>query len=456
MDAITLKARENGPVSGSASMDGRLSALSPLQLGTDRSEPCRPVVLILTLAFPPDPHSGAARPGRFAKYLARFGYEPVVICQTTPGRTAGSAAVRRVPLPAPRRVARALAGLGRLAQRLLLPYDDGLPWAAHALVEAEAVLARRPIAAVLSTSPPAGSHLVALELKLRHGLPWVADFRDPLRGNPFRLRRWLFPYDRLLEGLLFRHADALIANTDTTADLWRRHHPGIDGKVSVIWNGFDPEDRFDPTPIDPGDRRVLAHVGALYGRRHPGRLLASLLRLILTGELAADRVCVRLVGPIDGGCFEANREVVDALRSRGCLEYDGRQVSRDEARRAGLRADYLLLLDLNEQEVDLQVPAKIFEYVRIGRPILAFTRRDSPVERILQGSGVPCRVVHHGASNAAVDDAVRGVFDLPTSSTRPSPWFEEQFDGRNQTRALAGILDRVRGGSPIPEASIND
>ncbi|MEO6809981.1 MAG: glycosyltransferase, partial [Isosphaeraceae bacterium] len=320
----------------------------------------------------------------------------------------------------------------------------------------EVVLAQRPVAAVLSTSPPVGSHLVALELKRRHGLPWVADFRDPLRGNPFRTRRWFFPYDGPLERLFFRQADALIANTDTMANLWRRHHRKIDGKVSVIWNGFDPEDQFDPTPPDSGSRRVLAHVGALYGRRHPGRLLASLVRLILAGELAADRVGVKLVGPIDGDCLEVNREAVDSLRSWGCLDYDGKQVSRDDARRAGLSADYLLLLDLNEQEVDLQVPAKIFEYVRIGRPILAFTRRGSPVERILKGSGVPYRAIHHDADDATVDDAVRGIFNLPASSTRPSPWFEEQFDGRNQTRALAGILDRVRGGSPIHEASIND
>src|SRR5690606_3036120 len=135
---------------------------SPLQLGTDCGESTRPVVLIVALAFPPDPLSGAARSGRFAKYLTLFGYEPIVICQRAPGQAAGSVAVRRVPSANPGYLSRILAGLGHLTQRHLLPYNDCIPWAAHALVEAEAVLAQRPVAAVLSTSPPVATHLVAL------------------------------------------------------------------------------------------------------------------------------------------------------------------------------------------------------------------------------------------------------------------------------------------------------
>jgi glycosyltransferase involved in cell wall biosynthesis len=402
------------------------------------------VVLIVTLAFPPDPLSGAARPGRFARYLTQFGYEPIVICQNAPGQTADSAAVRRVPLPAPSRAVRALAGLGHLAQRFLLPYNDSVPWAAHALVEAEAVLAERPVAAILSTSPPVGCHLVALELKRRYGLPWVADFRDPLWGNPFRTRRWIFPYDAMVERLLFRHADALIANTDTVAEFWLHRHRNVAHKVTVIWNGYDPEDRIEALSSTPADRRVLAHVGSIYGSRHPSRLFASLVRLIQAGKLVADRIGVRLVGPIDEDCLRVNRKAVDALRSWNCLEYDGKQVPQAEARQAVARADYLLLLDLNEQDADLQVPAKVFEYVQIGRPILAFTRRDSPTDRILRGSGVPYRAVYHDSSDAEADCEVSGLFDLSTDPVQPSVWFIEQFDGRNQTRKLAEILDAVR------------
>jgi hypothetical protein len=423
-----------------------LPASSLSRPGSDRdigSTP--PVVLIVATAFPPDPLSGAARPGRFARYVPQFGYRTIVICRGGSGPTTGPEAVRRVPHEAPGRKVRFLASVGDLVQRYLLPYDDNLPWVAHAMAEAEAVLAHHPVAAVLSTSPPVATHLVALWLKRRHGLPWVADFRDPLWGNPFRTRRWFFPYDAMVEHLLFRRADALIANTDTVAELWHRRHSDVGHKVTVIWNGFDPEDRIGALPPSLGEPRVLAHVGSPYGGRHPGALLASVVRLIRRGGLSAERTCIRLVGPVDEQGLRANQQAMDTLRGWGCLEYDGKQVSPDEARWAASRTDYLLLLDLNEQDADLQVPAKLFEYIRIGGPNLAFTRRDSPTDRILRESGVLCQVVYQGANDAEVDGEVRRLFDLPAEPRSPRAWFEEQFNGRNQTRMLAEILDAERG-----------
>ncbi len=411
------------------------------------SATARPVILIVAAAFPPDPVSGAARPGRFAKYLAEFGYEAIVISQASPEQAAGSPGVRRVPGPSPGLKSRALSGAGRFVQRYLVPYNDSLPWVAHALAEAEAVIGRHPVAAVLSTSPPLATHLVGLRLKRRHGLPWVADFRDPLWGNPFRSRRWIFPYDALVERRIFRHADALIANTDTTAEMWRLRHPRAAGKVNVIWNGYDPADSIDVPPVAGAGRRVLAHVGSLYGGRHPGRLLASLGRLLRRGEVAGDRLVVRLVGRIEDDCMRVIDEAGGDLKGRGCLEYDGRSVPTEEARRAAAEADFLLLLDLNEKSTDLQIPAKLFEYIRIGRPILAFTRTGSPTDRILLGSGVPCRVVDQDAGDDEVDRALLGLLEMPSDRVRPSAWFGDQFDGRNQTRMLADIVRSLRGGA---------
>jgi glycosyltransferase involved in cell wall biosynthesis len=334
--------------------------------------------------------------------------------------------------------------LARLTQRFLLPYNDGLPWAVHVLLEAESVLARRPIAAILSTSPPVGIHLAALRIKRRHRLPWIADFRDPIRGNPFRSRRWIYPYDRMVENRIVRHADALVANTDVVAEMWGRHHPEAVDKIHTLWNGFDPDDRARPLPPPPRDRRVLAHVGSLGPGRQPDVLLPSLVRLVESGELAADSFRVQLVGRIQNGRLEGDRSAEDKLRAWGCLEYDGHAVPRAEAQRAGAEADYLLLLDLNDEGASLQVPAKVFEYVQIGRPILAFTtRRDSPTERILRGSGVPYQIVHQDTPPDEVDRRVLRLFALPTEPVRPSAWFEEHFDGRKQVRDLARLLDEL-------------
>ena len=409
------------------------------------ADPARPVVLILCTAFPPDSITGAARPGRFARYLPEYGYEPIVICQAQPEQDSSEEWVRRVPPPVPGRAARLLGEAARVMQRYLLPYNDNLPWAAHALVEAESVLSLRRVAAVLSTSPPVACHLAALALRQHHRLPWVADFRDPLCGNPFRSRRWFFPYDTMLERLFFKHADALVANTDAVATLWEERYPGVSGKVRVIWNGYDPEARLASAMTSGGSRRVLAHVGSLYGGRHPGRLITSLARLVLRGELAPDSFLVRLVGVIEDSSLGIEAEAVAALESWGCLEYNGLNVPQAEARHAIAQADCLLLLDLNERNCSLQVPAKLFEYVQVGRPILAYTPRNSPTEHILSRCGVRYHVVDDEMSDPEADRAVLGFLALPTDPVPPNSWFENRFNGRNQAAELAAILDAESG-----------
>ena len=71
------------------------------------------------------------------------------------------------------------------------------------------------------------------------------------------------------------------------------------------------------------------------------------------------------------------------------MECNEALVPRAEAIRETAQADYLLLLDLTGLKQNIQVPAKIFDYLRIGRPILAFTTKASPSEWILELSGVP-------------------------------------------------------------------
>ena len=73
-------------------------------------------------------------------------------------------------------------------------------WRAHGRRALKRLLPEvRPDVGISSHEP---ATTLELGLALRgSGIPWVADFRDPLRDNPFRTRRWFFPYEALLERL---------------------------------------------------------------------------------------------------------------------------------------------------------------------------------------------------------------------------------------------------------------
>lgn len=397
-------------------------------------------VLIFAYYYPPENTSGAARPSRFARFLPEFGYQPRIV---SAGDRAegfrGAGAVLRVPDESAGAAARLGGRAGRLFQRWLLPYEEHLPWVSYAVEAGCRVAAERP-AAMLSTSPPIATHMAALAVKRRLGIRWIADFRDPMAGNPFRQSRRSRIYDPILERAVFRHADAVVANTSMAADVWRERYPQWRGKIHTIWNGFDPAEKLPVPRPGRGGRRVLAHVGNLYADRHPGALLHSLDRLMGRGLIDPETLRISLVGGIERMHLPMDQPPFSTFEERGWLERRG-VVPRAEAQQAAADADALLLLDINAMDSGLQVPAKLFDYVRLGKPVLAFTSRGSAVEEILGAGGVAHACVY---TNDPREEADRKILSFLTSSPgpqTPSDWFLESFDARRQTETLCSLID---------------
>jgi hypothetical protein len=191
---------------------------------------------------------------------------------------------------------------------------------------------------------------------------------------------------------------------------------------------------------------VLSHIGELYGGRNVAPLLESLARLIAQGRLPAGSVCVRLIGPAEARALP-NAEFLGRARAEGWLELITEQIPKREALQIARSSDGLLLLQLRSS---VHVPAKIFEYLQIGRPILAFIQPNSPAERILDQSGVPYRCVYPGSTPETIDNTVAEFFSLPATVVAANSWFEEQFNAENQTRILDAIIrspaQRTRAG----------
>jgi glycosyltransferase involved in cell wall biosynthesis len=406
-------------------------------LATNETRKVSPRVLLLDY-YLPDNGSGVQRAARIAPYLPGFDCSVNVIGSSHSGIAADPQA-RSVPDagtesgPAAR-WSRLLAFI----ERRLLPYNEKLPWVAHPVAAVGAAIQQDRVDVVISTSPPLACHFSALWLKLRYGLPWVADFRDPLSDNPFRDRGWAKPYDNVLEYLIFSYADAVIGVTDVVVDTWHKRYPRWAGKVHEIRNGYDPAERISAAPLAPRKERILSHVGNLYRGRRVDSVLGSISRLIDQGKLSADEIRIRFIGGVDDATVPRTDEAIRCLVKFGCLEYAGELPRWDAIRMAG-ESDYLLLVDTNVRNAEYTVPAKLFEYVRLGRPILALTNPGSPVEKILAQSGIPHTCIHPQSEPSATGDLVRRFFASPSDAVRPSAWFEERFNGE----LLAGLIADV-------------
>jgi glycosyltransferase involved in cell wall biosynthesis len=251
--------------------------------------------------------------------------------------------------------------------------------------------------AVLTTGPPHLVHLLGLYLRHRHGLPWVADFRDPWitkeEGTPtcgnmghagsFR-RRWL----TRLERVVIENADAIASTGPLATRKLCESFPGRRTRMVTLTNGYDPENFDQGDAIVPtGEAVRIVHAGEIYAGRDPRPLLDAIRDLGSGPDAGLPPVQVRFLGRIPDGL-----DFADEVRRRGLegiVENPG-HVPYAQSLREMSQADVLLLLDSPRRRVG--VPAKLYEYIGAGRAILALGEPDGDLAWALRASGIPHRI----------------------------------------------------------------
>lgn len=400
-------------------------------------------ILLIAFHFSPEPLPGAVRPSRLARYLPEFGYQTEVI--TGAAQTEPHPQIHAIPAPTYIPNKYTIPGaIEILLHKVIWPSELALLWAGAASARARRIIKDKPVAAMISTGPPLNTHLTALALKLRYGIPWIADFRDPMLDNPFRqnLGALCTVADRIVEKRIFRHADAVLGVSEVIDHWWRIRYPQFAHKLHVLYNGYDPRENLAAAPIPSRPYRVLSYVGNVYGLRRPEIILNAVRRLHASKCVSRDSMRLQFVGEIEHDIWALNGATIEELKANGIVECTG-LVPRPQALKLMAEADYLLMLDIQDGAQGYAVPSKIFEYVRMGRPILTVTQHNSPVHQIISSSGVPHIFIYPEDPEDTVCQKIQQLFELPTDPVKPSDWFMEKFDGRRQSGTLASILDSV-------------
>lgn len=397
-------------------------------------------VLVFAYHFPPENAVGGLRPYRFFKYLPKHGFRCHVI---TAVDTSSAPDLQQQTVSIPDPFSQRNGSLGwhseRAVRRLLMPGVVGIQWADHAYAAGAQFIEqhRGDRITLFSTWPPLGTHLAAWRLKRRYRLPWIADYRDPLAGRKIPGCGPVTDLSySLLERVFMRSADVAIANTDTAEQMWRKKYPAEAKKFHLLWNGFDPELRIAPLPIPARPYRVFSHVGELYEGRTIAPVLESVARLVANGRVDPARIQIHQVGPAASACLPDSTLITEA-QDKGWLHLRPKQVPKAEALHLAQTADGLMII---QPQSALQVPAKVYEYLQIGRPLLAFIPQISPVERLLNGAGIPFRIIYTGADPERFDESMLEYFSLPNEPTAPSQWFEQNFNAESQTAVLAELI----------------
>ena len=409
-------------------------------------------VLMTAFHFPPfHGSSGVQRTLKFVRYLPQLGWQPIVLSAWAPAYPetakeqlsevdAGTPVYRAWGLDAARHLAIGGKYLGWFERP-----DRWRTWSIAGAVVGRRIVTRHQPKVLWSTYPIPSAHAIAYGLQRRTGLPWIADFRDNMVDADYPAsgpKRDLF---ERLEARWVQAAKRVVLTTERARELCRERHPREPAeKWVVIRNGYD-EDNFVTVerelaaqPRPSHERLELVHSGLLQpSERDPSAFFEAVARLKAERVLDPQRISVVLRG---SGHDELYRRHV-AARGIADIVTLTPPVSHYAALAEMLTADGLLLFQ--GANCNHLVPAKLYEYLRAGRPILALTDAAGETARILRDCGVSWLADMSSAS--AIAATLRGFVDALLAGQPRSAASDagRKFSRRAQAEELANLLSEV-------------
>jgi glycosyltransferase involved in cell wall biosynthesis len=435
----------------------------------------RRTILVITYAFPPAAYVGVHRTLKYCRYLSTHRWLPVVLtCRPSRGAFTDEGLCRQIPAEVevhrtgdfdpvrllewqsrlrrrsapssasgkrqecgapPTTVGGMFVRLKRSIKALLTQSPDShVFWLPFALSRGIWVLLTRKVDVIYSTSPPHSSHIAAYLLARLSGKPYVLDFRDPWHaGDPAST------IQGRVKRALIRKAARVICVSQGERDELRAEFPDLgEEHFTYITNGYDPTDVVaENRPSERSSRLTLIHAGTIY----PGiadEFFQALRQLVAQDPHAAQSMAVQLVGEIAAEYASAVAE----LEAAGLVKAHGLRPHGTTLRM--VRASDVLVILLGGTRIPAShIPAKVFEYLHAGKPILAITAEGELADIVRQsglGIVVPPQSVGAvvGALRALLADHAAGRL-----ARSPNRSYIRSFERAALTEKLASVLDGV-------------
>jgi len=409
-------------------------------------------VLMIAFHFPPiDTSSGMQRTLRFAQHLPKFGWRPIVLT-ITPRAYGAKSQSSGNEIPKDLEVhrafgldaARQLSIFGRYPASLAIP-DRWATWRFRAIPTALRIIRDRSVHVIWSTFPIATAHRVGLEVARRSDLPWIAEFRDPMWQGDYPPGQRLNRAWKSLEVDIFGRANRVVVTTAGAASEYTSRFSNFDPtRIALIENGYDEETFQRATKgllagaATKGALVTLLHSGIVYkSERDPSQLFAAISSMKRKGCISGGNF--RLVFRACGHEAEYRRDleilgIQDVVSLEPSIDYIA-------ALREMLVTDGLLILQA--ANCNAQVPAKLYEYLRADRPILALTDPGGDTAKTLESAGVG--LVARLDSADDIERALLRFIDQIRNDTwsRVAPKAVARYSREAQTGQLAKLLGDV-------------
>ncbi|MDX1651377.1 MAG: glycosyltransferase family 4 protein [Brumimicrobium sp.] len=427
-------------------------------------------VLIITYYWPPSGGAGVQRWLKFVKYLRDFGWEPIIfkpnkaeypeLDYSLQEDVPEGVEIVESDIWEPYHLYKAFTGrkknekvqAGFLNERkkpgklekiavwlrgnIFIP-DARKFWIRPGVKSLNKWLSTNSVDAIASTGPPHSAHLIALKIKQKHQIPWLADFRDPWTQIDF--------YDKLM---LSKKADrkhkklekSVLEGADAVTTVSKHCAIGLneitDKKVNVITNGFDTDD-FQHLPSFQYDEFSITHLGSMNPDRNPFALWDALSELVKENEQFRKDLRIRFIGKTDLSVFEAleKRSLSDKVEN---LKY----LPHDQAVNKAAESAVLLLALNNTPNVMGIAPGKLYEYLALNRPILSVGPPSGDAARIVTEANAG-KTIDFDDVQQAKEIIMEWYSRFQNKSLNVESGSIEKFSRKALTEKLSGLLDTI-------------
>ncbi len=415
--------------------------------------------LVLAYYFPPMGLSGVQRITKFAKYLPSYGVLPTIITSGASGYYAfdetlledvsdieiirtDSMDPTRVPVrnlkSMPPELLRRM--LHRITSWIAIP-DNKVGWKSKAVGAALDHCKANKCDVILSTAPPYTSHLAAVEVGQKLGIPVVLDYRDDWVGNP----RHYYPTTRHLEkhralqNAVHERADTVITINDQIRESLVQESPAVQNKICVIPQGFDPDDFGGTAPIR-GNYCKFVYAGVFYGAQRPDTFLNAVAELQKEKPKLISRARFRFVGLMPNSFHQWKKRLGELIETTGylphkesCAELEG--------------ADVLWLTVGDIPGADQISTGKLYEYMGAGKPILALVPEGAAKDTVTTYGGKCVHPKDEKGVQMAIENYIKQWLDKSFDAVDLE--YAAQHDRAMLSNRLAQILVNSSGKESI-------
>lgn len=311
-----------------------------------------------------------------------------------------------------------------IRMNLFIP-DARIGWYFPAVSCAKKHLRKEKVDAIISIGPPHTTHLVAKKLSGLFNIPFFPVFIDPWVDisyyKNFKRSKLTIMIDNCFEKSVIAKAKKVIFITESMKEDYIKKYPQIIDKSHVLYWGYNEED-FESLPQNPPLReenvKVIVHAGNIFDYQNPDMLWKEIAERIQAGE----KFKVKFIGTVSPLVKQSikNYGLESVTEYLGFLQY--REMLKEL-----LIADYLLVCTTEKRHV----PGKLFEYLRIGKPIIAFGDDNKEVESILIKSGL--------GRLFGYNESVKEIFEKDIVPD-PNTEFIRRFDRKVIAEELAKII----------------